>query len=337
MIVSPVLDLPTFFAVAAAVVIGLYVALDGFDLGVGILLGATHSVDQRDRIIASIAPFWDGNETWLVLGGMVLLTAFPLAFSILMPAYYIPVFLMLFGLVLRGVAFEFRPQGGRFEAVWTMLFSVGSIMAAFCQGAVLGALLNDRILIVDGRFAGGPLDWLSPFSAVTGLGVVAAYSLLGACWLVWKMDGETQAFGRRCGGFALLIAGAAIIIVSVWTPLVDPLVAAKWTAWPQVLVFAAPASLGAAAWVGVFFSLRSRDDWEALACAQLLFVCATTGLAMSVWPWAVPGQLTIWQAASQYRTQVIVAWAILGIVPIILSYMGFGYWTFRGKTRPDGY
>lgn len=334
---GPFLDLPAFFAIAAAVVIGLYVALDGFDLGVGILLAATRDVSERDRMIASIAPFWDGNETWLVLGGMVLLTAFPLAFTILLPAYYVPVFLMLLGLVVRGVAFEFRPQGGRFEPVWTSLFSAGSILAAFCQGAVLGAFLHDRIVTFDGRFAGGPLDWLSPFSALAGLGVVAAYGLLGACWLVWKMDGETQDFGRRYGRAALLISGAAMVLVGVWTPLADPLVAAKWNHWPQALMFAPPAVLGAIAWVGVFVSLRGRIDWAAFVWAQLLFVCALVGLAASVWPWAVPGQLTLWQAASEHRTQVIVAWAILGILPVILAYMGFGYWTFRGKARPDGY
>ena len=327
-------DFAAFFAVAAAIVIGLYVTLDGFDLGVGILFPFAPRQVDRDVMMQSLEPFWDGNETWLVLGAMVLLAGFPLAFAILIPAFYVPLALMLFGLVLRGIAFEFRGQGGPLEIVWTSAFAAGSFIAAFCQGAILGAFVGRQIIVVDGHFAGGPFDWLGLFPVITGLGVVAGYGLLGAGWLIWKTSGSTQIFGRELSLPTLLCAGAAIAVVSVWTPFAVPQIAARWFTWPDTLMLLPMPVIAAAAWVGVWRARWSEREWAPLALSLLLFLTSLAGLGASVWPAAVPGVMTIWQASSMHRTQVIVAGAIMVVVPIVLAYMTFGYWVFRGKTKP---
>ncbi len=327
-------DFASFFAVAAAIVIGLYVVLDGFDLGVGILFPFAPRASDRDAMMATLEPFWDGYETWLVLGGLVLLGAFPLAFAILLPAFYVPLCLMLFGLVIRGVAFEFRSQGGQFQIVWSATFAAGSFIAAFCQGAVLGAFVGRSITVSDGVFAGGPFDWLGLFSIATGLGVVAAYGLLGACWLVWKTSGSTQNFGRELMLPTLLCAGTAILLISVWTPFAKPQIAERWFAWPDFLWLTPLPIIAVLAGIGILLTRWSEREWVPLALSLLLFVTSLAGLGASVWPEAIPGVMTIWQASSMHRTQVIVAGAVVIIVPIILAYIGYGYWLFRGKTKP---
>ncbi|MGJ5203479.1 cytochrome d ubiquinol oxidase subunit II [Bradyrhizobium sp. HKCCYLR20261] len=327
-------DFAAFFAVSAAVVIGLYVVLDGVDLGVGILFPFAPRASDRDVMMSTLEPFWDGNETWLVLGGMVLLAAFPLAFAILLPAFYVPLCLMLFGLVIRGVAFEFRSQGGRLEVVWSATFAVGSFIAAFCQGAVLGAFVGRSITVSNGAFAGGPFDWLGLFSIATGLGVVAAYGLLGACWLVWKTGGSTQNFGRELILPTLVGSGAAILLISLWTPFAKPEIAERWFAWPDFLWLAPLPIIAVVAWFGVLLTRWSEREWAPLALSLLLFVTSLAGLGASVWPEAIPGVMTIWQASSMQRTQHIVAGAIVVILPVILAYIGYGYWLFRGKSKP---
>ncbi|ABD04917.1 Cytochrome bd ubiquinol oxidase, subunit II [Rhodopseudomonas palustris HaA2] len=327
-------DFAVFFAVGAAVVIGLYVVLDGVDLGVGILFPFAPRSSDRDLMMATLEPFWDGNETWLVLGGMVLLAGFPLAFAILLPAFYVPLCLMLFGLVIRGIAFEFRSQGGPFEIAWSTTFAVGSFIAAFCQGAILGAFVGRYIAVVDGAFAGGPFDWLGLFSIATGLGVVAGYGLLGACWLIWKTGGATQMFARELVLPTLLCVGAAILLISVWTPFVKPQIADRWFAWPDFVWLAPMPIVAVAAWLGVWLTRWSEREWAPLALSLLLFMASLAGLGASVWPEAVPGSMTIWQASSMHRTQLIVAGALVIVMPIILAYIGYGYWLFRGKTRP---
>lgn len=327
-------DFAAFFAVSAAIVVGLYVVLDGVDLGVGILFPFAPRSSDRDAMMTTLEPFWDGNETWLVLGGMVLQAAFPLAFAILLPAFYVPLCLMLFGLVIRGIAFEFRSQRGSFEIVWSMTFAAGSFIAAFCQGVVLGAFVGQSITVSNGAFAGGPFDWLGLFSIATGLGVVAAYGLLGACWLVWKTGGSTQNFGRELMLPTLLCAGGAILLVSVWTPFVKPQIAERWFVWPDMLWLAPLPIIAVLAGIGILLTRWSEREWSPLALSLLLFITSLAGLGASVWPEAIPGVMTIWQASSMHRTQVIVAAAIVIIVPIILAYIGYGYWLFRGKTKP---
>jgi cytochrome d ubiquinol oxidase subunit II len=327
-------DLAVFFAVAAAIVIGLYVTLDGFDLGIGILFPFAPRPEDRDVMMETLEPFWDGNETWLVMGGMTLLAGFPLAFAILLPAFYVPLWLMLFGLVIRGVAFEFRGQGGALKEVWSWTFAGGSFIAGFCQGAILGGFVGRSITVVDGRFAGGPLDWLGPFSILTGLGVVAGYALLGACWLIWKTEGSTQTFGRELVLPVLLVVGIAIVVVSIWTPFVVPKIDQRWFGWPNTLLLLPLPIIAVAAWFGILSMRWSPKEWAPMALALLLFQMSLLGLGVSIWPAALPGVMTIWEASSMHRTQAIVASVIVVILPVILSYIGYGYWIFRGKTKP---
>lgn len=325
------IDLPATFAIALAFVIALYVVLDGFDLGVGILFPFAPRSSERDEMIGTLAPLWDGNETWLVLGGMLLLTAFPKAFAILLPAFYVPLALMLFALILRGISFGFRAQGGRLRIMWSAAFSVGSTLAAFCQGVVLGAFVGGEISVVNGAFAGGPFDWISPFSVLTGLGVCAGYSLLGACWLIWKTEGATQIFGRELAFTSLMLTGIAIGVVSLWTPFAVSSIAERWFAWPNLILLSPLPLFAVVAWVGVWRTIWARRDWLPFVCTVTLFLVSLGGLGASVWPNAVPGTMTIWDAASAARTQSILLISMAAILPIVLGYTAFSYWTFRGK------
>ncbi len=325
------IDYASLFAVVSGVAIGLYVTLDGFDLGVGILFPFAPSGIDRKHMMQSLAPIWDGNETWLVLGGMVLLAAFPVAFSILLPAFYVPLGLMLFGLVLRGISFEFRSQGGPLQIGWTFAFAAGSFLAAFCQGAILGAFVSRDIIVVDNRFAGGPLDWITLFTIVTGLGVVAGYALLGAGWLIWRTGGTTQVFAREIAHPALLATAAAIIVISVWTPLSLNSIWTRWFSWPNLIYLSPLPIIAAGSWVVAWRSLWSRPDWLTFCASIILFVASLTGFGVSVWPAAIPGALTIWDASSALRTQEITALALAAVLPLILAYTAFSYWVFRGK------
>lgn len=325
------IDYPVLFALFAALAIGLYVTLDGFDLGVGILFPFAPATATRDAMMQSLAPMWDGNETWLVLGGMVLLAGFPGAFAILLPAFYVPLALMLLGLVLRGVAFEFRSQGGALEIGWTIAFCGGSLLAGFCQGVILGSFIDGDVTAVDGRYSGGPFDWLHVFPIATGFGMVAFYALLGAGWLIWRTDGNTQVFAREIARPALLATAAAITVVSLWTPLALPAVAARWFTLPATLYLAPLPIIAAIAWVVAWRSLWGGREWLPFAATIALLLTALAGLGVSVWPEAIPGVMTIWQAASVHRTQVIVAAALFVILPVILTYVGFSYWVFCGK------
>jgi len=324
------IDFPTFFACAAGVVIALYVTLDGFDLGVGILFPFAPRTSDRDVMMRSLAPMWDGNETWLVLGGMVLLAGFPVAFSILLPAFYVPLALMLLGLVLRGVAFEFRAQEGFLELTWSIAFTAGSVLAAFCQGAVLGAFIGGDIQVTDRQFSGGPFDWLSLFSCLTGLGVVAGYALLGAGWLIWRTEGNTRIFAREIARPALLATGAAIALVSI----MFPHVAARWFAWPSALLLAPLPIAAVIAWLAAWRGLWGERQWLPFTASIVLFVVSLAGIGASIWPDAIPGVMTIRQGVSSPRTQAIVAGAVIVIVPVILAYMTYSYWVFRGKIGP---
>ncbi|SEJ81620.1 cytochrome bd-I ubiquinol oxidase subunit 2 apoprotein [Sphingobium sp. AP50] len=325
-----------FFAIMAALGIGLYVILDGFDLGVGILFPFAPRSADRDMMITSLAPIWDGNETWLVLGGMVLLAGFPVAFSILLPAFYVPLALMLFGLVLRGVAFEFRSQSGASRLAWSAAFAGGSLLAAICQGAVLGSLISSRIAVVDGRFAGGPFDWVGLFPMAVGVGLAAGYAVLGAGWLIWRTEGATQTFAREIARPALLVTAAALLLVGAWTPFALSSIWTRWFSWPNPL-FLAPLPLGSViAWALTWRNLWHAQHWRPFASAVCIFIFALAGIGVSVWPDAIPGVLPLADAVSAPRTQRIVAWLLVGIVPVILGYVGYAYWVFRGKVQLEG-
>ena len=312
----------------------LYVLLDGFDLGVGMLYGLAPQ-PQRAMVMNTIAPVWDGNETWLILGGLALLSVFPLAFAIIIPAVYFPILLMLLALVFRGVAFEFRFEHPLITRFWAEGFCVGSALATFAQGAVLGAFIQG--FAVSGRqFDGSSWDWLTPFSVLTGIALMFGYALLGAGWLVIKTEGPLQAWARRAGRVCLGGVMAAIVAVSVWTPLAEPSVALRWFAWPDI-VFLAPVPVVTAIMACLTWrALQGRGaDAAAFFSAIGLFLLSYLGVAISLWPMIVPGHYTIWQAASSQGTQMFLLVGTLFLLPVILMYTGWSYWVFRGKLRKD--
>jgi cytochrome d ubiquinol oxidase subunit II len=326
-------DFVPLWALILALGIFLYVLLDGFDLGVGILYGFAHESAWRTLMMNSIAPVWDGNETWLVLGGLALLAAFPLAFAILLPAIYFPVLVMLLALVFRGVAFEFRFRDAPHRTFWDHAFAYGSTVATFAQGIVIGAYIQG--FRTDGRaFTGHSLDCFTPFSLFTGAALLFGYSLLGAGWLILKSEGELQHWARRCGRICLIGVLLAIAVVSVWTPLQDPAIAHRWFSWPQMAyLLPMPAATSAAAY-WAWRSLRQEGSEIApFAAGIALFVLSYTGIAVSLWPMIVPHRFTLWQAASSPSTQVFLLVGTVFLLPIILMYTGWSYWVFRGKVH----
>ena len=307
----------------------IYVALDGLDLGVGILHGVAPRED-RDTLMSSIAPFWDGNETWLILGGVGLLAAFQLAFAIIIPAVYFPILIMLLALVFRGVAFEFRFKHTRLRAFWDLAFSSGSALATFAQGVVLGSFIQG--FKVDGRvFAGSSFDFATPFALLTGVALMFGYGLLGAGWIVLKTEGAVQAWARRAGRVCLVGVACAIAAVSIWTPLASVTIAHRWFAWPN-MAFLLPLPLATA--------LLALYAWRAFAHAGGLqpflasiglFALSFLGVAISLWPMIVPGHYTLWQAASPESTQAFLLVGTLFLLPLVLFYTAWSYWIFRGK------
>ncbi len=324
------------WAVVIAFAIILYVILDGFDLGLGILFPLAPSHADRDTMMNSIAPVWDGNETWLVLGGVSLLAAFPLAYAVILPATYIPILMMVMALVLRGVAFEFRFKAERSRFLWDAAFTGGSTLAALGQGLVLGAFIQG-FPVENGRYAGGAFGWLTPFSLMTGIGLVFGYALLGATWLIWKTDGSLQAWSRRAARPALLAVLALIGIVSLWTPLAHPMIAERWFAWPNLLYLSPVPLVTAALALLTWRTIASDSDRLPFAGAVGLFLLSFLGLGISLWPYAVPPHITIWQAAAQPESQLFMLVGVLILIPLILAYTGYSYWVFRGKVRSDHY
>jgi cytochrome d ubiquinol oxidase subunit II len=311
-----------------------YVVLDGFDLGVGILYGFQPDLASRNIAMNAIAPIWDGNETWLVLGGVALFSAFPLAFAIIIPAVYFPILVMLLALVFRGVAFEFRFRDVEHRTFWDHGFNVGSIVATLAQGIVLGAFIQG--FRVEGRaFAGTSLDCFTPFSALTGIALVFGYALLGAGWLILKTEGAVQERARRQGRVALLGVVAAIAAVSVWTPLTSPEIAARWFSWPNMLwLWPAPLATALVA-LAAWRALSGGPDAAPFLAGVGLFALAYGGIVISLWPMIVPHHFTLWDAASSLRTQAFLLVGTLFLLPVILAYTGWSYWVFRGKVRAD--
>jgi cytochrome d ubiquinol oxidase subunit II len=314
----------------------IYVALDGFDLGVGMLHGLVQP-SQRETVMNSIGPFWDGNETWLILGGVGLLAAFPVAFAIIIPAVYFPILIMLLALVFRGVAFEFRFKHIVLRRVWDWAFCGGSLLATFAQGVVLGSFIQG--FKVDGRvFAGSSFDFATPFALLTGVALVFGYALLGAGWLVMKTDGALEAWSRRVGRICLVAVSCCIAAVSVWTPLASSVIAQRWFGWPNTALLL-PLPLASLA-VGLYtWRALGRDGaWQAFAASIALFALSFLGVAISLWPMIVPGHFTLWEAASPESTQAFLLVGTLVLLPVILFYTGWSYWVFRGKVRQgEGY
>lgn len=330
------IDLTVIWAAIIGIAIVAYVVLDGFDLGIGILFPTLKVGPERDVAMNSIAPVWDGNETWLVMGGGGLLAAFPLAYAIVLPALYAPLIAMLLGLVLRGVAFEFRWRDPRHRPIWDLAFAVGSTVAALAQGIALGALLQG-ITVVGRAYAGGWWEWLSPFSLLTGVSLAVGYALLGSCWLVWKSEGDLQAraFAHATRlGIALLVAIAAI---SLATLTLEQQYYRRWLDFPGVLLTAQVPLATLIVSVLLFRALRLRRELQPFLYALALFGLCIMGLAVSIWPNVIPARLTIWEAAAPHRSQVFMLWGASVLIPVILAYTGWAYWVFRGKVGSEGY
>jgi len=331
---SVAVDLATVWAFIIAFAVFVYVVMDGFDLGLGILFPLFPARTDRDVITNTVAPVWDGNETWLVLGGGGLMAAFPLAYAILMPALYTPLIAMLVGLVFRGVAFEFRWRTRAQRNLWDIAFAAGSGLAALAQGTALGAILQG--VHVEGRhYAGGWWDWLTPFSVLTGVSLVVGYALLGATWLILKTEGELRDRAYRVSWYLLFAMLLAIGAVSLATPLLTIQYAHRWFTWPAI-VLTAPVPLAVVA-VSVFLlkSLADRQDNRPFILSQLLFVLSYAGLGISMYPYIVPQSVTIWQAAAPERSQLFMLVGVAVLIPLILGYTGWAYWVFRGKVKPE--
>jgi cytochrome d ubiquinol oxidase subunit II len=325
------INLPLFWGFLIATTVFLYVFLDGFDLGIGILFPFAPGEDARTRMANSIAPFWDANETWLVLGGGGLFAAFPLAYSIILPALYIPVTLMLLSLIFRGVAFEFRFKAeGPSRKIWDYAFHSGSLGAAFMQGIILGGFVQG-ITVKNGVFAGDPFDWLTAFSLMTGLGVVSGYVLLGATWLVWKTDGSTQVWARRYARYIGLFVLVFIGLVSLWVPFLHSQIGTRW--FGTDFWWLLPLPVTTLIFFGLLYrSLSGKKDWLPFVCSFVLFLLAYLGLGISLWPWAVPFSVTLAEAAAAPESLSLLLVGAGIMLPVVVAYTIYCHFIFRGKT-----
>ncbi|ARP85742.1 cytochrome d ubiquinol oxidase subunit II [Bordetella genomosp. 9] len=332
------IDLPLIWAVIILFGIMMYVIMDGFDLGIGILFPFFPDKEDRDVMMNTVAPVWDGNETWLVLGGAGLLAAFPMAYSVVLSALYLPIILMLIGLIFRGVAFEFRFKASeRRRHWWDKAFIGGSAVATFFQGVTLGAYVMG-LPVRDGVYAGEPFDWLSPFSLFTGVALLAAYALLGGTWLVMKTEDALLHHARRVSIRAAWAVGAAIAVISVWTPMADAHIADRWFSLPNLFYFAPVPVLVVFFLLLLVRTVRGGAHAAPFICALALVFLGYTGLGISLWPHVIPRTVSIWDAAAPPQSMGFALVGALLIVPIILMYTAWGYYVFRGKVRRgDGY
>ncbi len=345
------MDYALIWSLLIATAVMLYVLLDGMDLGVGMLTFFASSDDERNMMTATIEPVWDGNETWLILGGGGLFAAFPLAYAVLMPAFYLPILIMLAALIFRGVAFEFRHKAVRepTRLFWNGAFYGGSFVAALSQGIILGAFIKG--VTVEGRaFAGGAFDWLSPFSLLVGFAVVIGYILLGACWLVLKTQGDLYAKARRWGLYALIGVSIGFAAVSLATLSVDARITERWGfSMTEIditkLLPLAPiplAGLALTAWLGRDLTMKpgpdSAPDWRPYVLAAGIFLSGYLGLAVSLFPWLVPFEFTVWETAARDNALALMLVGAAIMLPIILLYTAYVYRLFWGKVQPgDGY
>jgi len=330
------IDLTTIWAFIIAFAVFMYVVMDGFDLGIGILFPRFSVGQERDQAMNSIAPVWDGNETWLVLGGGGLFAAFPLAYGLILTATYPLAIAMLLGLVFRGVAFEFRWRDPGHRPVWDAAFTLGSLVAALSQGMMLGAILQG-IRVEDQAYAGGWLDWLTPFSLLTGFGVVIGYALLGATWLVWKLEGEAQARARRIAMITGIGTLAAIAAVSAVTPYLQYDYWSRWFEMPGLLATALVPIFTATIAFLLFRSLRKGGERAPFLLTLALFALCFAGLGISMFPYIVPDSISIWDAAAPEKSQIFMLVGVAIIMPVILAYTAWAYWVFRGKVGTHGY
>jgi cytochrome bd ubiquinol oxidase subunit II len=330
------IDLTTIWAGIILFAVAMYVVMDGFDLGIGILFTRFQVGAERDTAMNSIAPVWDGNETWLVLGGGGLMAAFPLAYAIILPALYAPIIAMLLSLVFRGVAFEFRWRDPAHRARWDAAFCLGSIGATFAQGVTLGALLQG--IRISGRaYAGGYWDWFTPFSVLTGICLLVGYALLGACWLIWKTEGRLHSEARRYAKVLCLSMLAAIAAVSIYTPFLDAQYYRTWFTGMGIYALVSMPVVVAVIGILLYRRIQVGHDSRPLLLTLSLFGLSLLGLGISMWPDLIPGRLSIWDAAAPASSQSFMLVGACILMPLILGYTAWAYWVFRGKVAHEGY
>lgn len=331
------IDTALIWAVIILFGVLLYVIADGFDLGVGLLFPLVPGKEDRDQMMASIAPIWDGNETWLILGGAGLMAAFPLAYAVILSALYLPVLMMLIGLILRGVAFEARAKASaRSRHLWDKAFFAGSLLATFFQGVILGAYMSG-LPVENGTFSGHALSWVSPFALFCGISLIAAYALLGGTWLIMKTEGGLQQQMRRLSKPLVWLLMAFIVLVSIWTPLAHEAIAARWFSLPN-LYWLAPLPVLTA--LACLWLLKTVDRGEAGPFVMTLIVMTLgfLGLGISLWPNVIPPSISIRDASAPIASQGFALVGALLIIPVILTYSAWSYYVFRGKVRAeDGY
>ncbi|MEN4827343.1 cytochrome d ubiquinol oxidase subunit II [Pseudomonas sp. P39-UII1] len=332
------IDLPLIWAVIIIFGVMMYVVMDGFDLGIGMLFPFVKGEHDRDVMMNTVAPVWDGNETWLVLGGAGLFGAFPLAYAVVLEALYLPLILMLIGLIFRGVAFEFRFKAKDDKRhIWNKAFIGGSLVATFFQGVALGAFM-EGFKVVDRHFAGGTLDWLTPFSLFCGLGLIVAYTLLGCTWLIMKTEGPLQAQMHKLGRPLALVLLVVIGIVSLWTPIAYPQIADRWFSMPNLLWFMPVPVLVLVTFYGLFKAVARSANYTPFLLTLVLIFLGYSGLGISLWPNIIPPSISIWEAAAPPQSQGFMLVGTLFILPFILGYTFWSYYVFRGKvTHEDGY
>jgi cytochrome d ubiquinol oxidase subunit II len=331
------IDLPLIWAGVIAFGIFMYVVMDGFDLGIGILFPFFRDKDERDAMMNTVAPIWDGNETWLVLGGAGLFAAFPLAYSVVLTALYLPLVIMLIALIFRGVAFEFRFKAKRTRYVWDAAFIGGSLLATFAQGVVLGAFV-EGIKVTDRQFAGGAFDWLAPFPLFCGAGLVVGYAMLGCAWLLMKTEGRLQHKMYQLMLPLTCLLLLFISAVSIWTPLTQPAIAQRWFTLPNLFYFIPVPTLVAVTVLGIVRAIQLKKDKQPFVLTLALIALAYTGLAISLWPNIVPPSLSIWAASAPHSSQAFALVGVTIMVPIILIYTAYSYYVFRGKVKVgEGY
>ncbi|HDS1682899.1 TPA: cytochrome d ubiquinol oxidase subunit II [Pseudomonas putida] len=332
------IDLPLIWAVIIIFGVMMYVVMDGFDLGIGMLFPFVKGERDRDVMMNTVAPVWDGNETWLVLGGAGLFGAFPMAYAVVLEALYLPLILMLIGLIFRGVAFEFRFKAKADKRhVWDKAFIGGSLVATFFQGVALGAFL-EGFKVVDRHFAGGTLDWLTPFSLFCGLGLIVAYTLLGCTWLIMKTEGDLQLKMHDLARPLALVLLAVIGIVSLWTPIAYPQIADRWFSMPNLFWFMPVPLLVLVTFYGLLKAVARNAHYTPFLLTLVLIFLGYSGLGISLWPNIIPPSISIWEAAAPPQSQGFMLVGTLFILPFILMYTFWSYYVFRGKvTHEDGY
>lgn len=333
---SHFIDLPLIWGLLIVTAIFLYVLLDGFDLGVGILFPFAPSDKCRDRMMNSIAPFWDGNETWLVLGGGGLFAAFPLAYTILFPAFYIPLICMLLSLIMRGVAFEFRFKASlASRRIWDYVFHFGSLGAAFCQGMILGAFVHG--VKIDGRdFAGDAFDWATGFSVMTGIAVVFGYSLLGSTWLIMKTEDITQKWARNVASYSLFLVAIFMGLVSMIMPFLNENIKNFWFSTPNIYYLAIIPLITASLFFILWYDLaKGKREYRPFFTSLGIFLMGFLGLCLSLFPWIIPFHYSIWDAAAYGPSLSLMLCGVVPLLPLILGYTGYCYYVFRGKSSHE--